>query len=156
MPDLLSHVLFGLIICEIAKRKKKSLILIGTILPDIITKLYLIGYFIKLDAVVVGILDLFHNPIPLFFVAVLISLLFKDVFSSIYLIGAGALSHILLDGLNIHFLGGIRYLFPFSWNIFRINGFWPDQYWVTLVPFFLVYLFIKIFNYYYVRTTQKN
>ena len=102
MPDLLAHVLFCLIACELVNFKKKSLILIGAILPDIITKIILFGYIIDLPNWF-NALIIFHSLAPLFFLVILIALFFKNFFSAAYLIGIGALSHVLLDILNTHY-----------------------------------------------------
>ena len=146
MPDLLSHVLFILIACELVNFKKKGLLLFGAILPDIVAKIVLFGFIVKLPKELASTLIVLHSPIPLFFLIILIGLFFKDVFSAVYLIGVGALSHILLDCLNAHYLYGIRLLFPFSWNYYRINLFWPDQYLWVLIPLLTMYLFIKVYK----------
>ncbi len=146
MPDLLSHLLFGLIACELANPKKKGLILLGTVFPDLITKIFLFGFIVNLPKELASALALFHSFIPLFLVVILVGLFFKDYFSAIYLIGVGALSHILLDVLNTHYIVGIRLFLPFSWRYFRIDGFWPDQYIWILIPFLIVYIFIRVYK----------
>ena len=146
MPDLLSHIIFCLIACELVNFKKKGLILLGAILPDIITKIYLFGFIIKLPEELIHTLFLFHGVIPIFLVTVLIGLFFRDVFSATYLIGVGALSHLLLDLFNGHFLGGLLLLFPISWNEYRISIYWPNQYFYVLVILLGIYGLVKFFK----------
>lgn len=143
MPDLLTHILFILIVCELANLKKKSLLLIGAILPDIITKIFLFGFIVNLPKEVVDALILFHSILPMLLLSVLIGLFFKDLFYAAYMISAGALSHLLLDILNAHIYAGTKLLFPFSWDVYRINAMWPDQYWMLLIGLFVAYAVIK-------------
>jgi hypothetical protein len=148
MPDLLSHILVVLIACELINFKKKGLILFGAILPDIVTKIFILGLFIHVPREFIGLLILFHSPFVLFFLVILIGLLFKDFVFAVYLIGIGAISHIILDCFNANYLGGMMLLFPFSWNLYRISLIWPDQYPFLAVPLLLMYIIIKIYNHY--------
>ena len=146
MPDLLSHILFILIVCELINFRKKGLLLVGAILPDVITKLVLIGFIFNIPKELADALLLFHAIIPMFLLVVLVSLFFKDSLTALYLIFAGALSHILLDISQTHFLGGIRVLFPFTWKIYRLDKYWPDQYWMILTLFIVLYVIIKLYK----------
>jgi len=146
MPDLITHVLVVLIACELINMKKKGLILAGAILPDIVSRIFLLGFIIKLPDGFLIAVTLFHSLIPLLALAVLLATLFKDFFSAAFLIGIGAISHLLLDTFNIHFLGGIMWMFPFSWILFKYSLFIPDQFMYVAVSLLAVYIFIRVYK----------
>jgi LexA-binding, inner membrane-associated putative hydrolase len=149
MPDLLSHILLVLIPSEIINFNKKSLLLIGAILPDIVTKLFLFGFFVPIPSFIIGGFILFHGIFPLLFLVVFISLFFKKSFTAFYLILIGAFSHIFIDVFNAHHIGGMKLFYPFSNSSFRIDLFWPDQYYLVLLPLLFTYILIKVYKKYY-------
>ena len=52
MPDLMSHLLIGLIIAELFNVKKKSLVLLGTLVPDLLPKINMIYIKLNLHSVI--------------------------------------------------------------------------------------------------------
>ena len=45
MPDLMSHLLIGLILAELLNTKKKSLVVLGALMPDLISKIHLVYFY---------------------------------------------------------------------------------------------------------------
>ena len=74
MPDLITHIIVGLILAKLLRVKKKSLVLLGAILPDMIYKLSLLGLFFDIpeNVFIFGLLPL-HSPIGLIITTILIS-----------------------------------------------------------------------------------
>lgn len=152
MPDLLTHVLAGLIIAKLFRIRKKSLILLGSILPDIIYKIGLLGLFFPIpeNLFKFGLLP-FHSPIGAFLLTILLSFLFK--YSKIKIISSisvGWLSHLLLDTTNKHYLIKQTYLFmPFSYKAVELGWFWLDEYSIMLILSAIILLIIYFVEYIY-------
>lgn len=150
MPDWLSHILIALIIVELFNIKYKSLVVLGSLLPDLVTKFHLINIFRVFPQ---GLLDpffvIFHTPIMVFLLALIIAPFFRlNQKLVIGLISLGWITHILSDLTNKHLLFGQSFLlFPFSWRQFEIGLFWPDQYYLVLIPLLIVYLVIKLIKF---------
>lgn len=153
MPDWISHILLGLIICEIFNVRKKSLVLVGAVLPDVILKLYTVSVILPINLEsFYWILYPLHTIAGIFLFGILIAGLFRyDRKKTFLFILAGALSHIMLDlttkplEYNIQAL----VLFPFSWKAHDLGLFYSEQYWIIALILFLAYaitLFIKRYS----------
>ena len=144
MPDWLTHIVIGLILIEIFNVRKKSLVLIGTILPDILPKIILLGLFFALPDFNYEIFNAFHIPFVLFLVTLLIAPLFRyDYWKVVLLINIGVISHFLADALLRHFsTAGVRLLYPFKFKAYSANLVWPDQSYFILIPAIIVYIAI--------------
>lgn len=150
MPDLLTHLLFALILGEIFNIKKRSLVVLGALLPDLIAKLDLILFYL-------GINDIFsfasfHTPFMVFLVTILISRLFQYPQRHIlFPISLGFLSHFALDLTMKHYAAyGVRLLFPLTMYNYSFQLFWPDQSIYLLAFGILVYsviLSVKKYSY---------
>lgn len=146
MPDWLSHILIGLVICEISRIRKKSLVLLGALLPDLINKISFLGLFFPINFPIYSV-EVFHTPIVCFLLAIIMAPLFKFNQKKVLLfVSIGLFSHFFFDIFTKHFLGGIILLFPFSWQRFRIDLFWFEQYYFILIPVLALYTFILIFK----------
>ncbi len=133
MPDWISHVLIALIIAELFNIKKKSLLVLGSLLPDFITKVYLLNYFVHLPLVFDTVPFLLHFYLP----AVMVGML-----TAFILIPLGTILHLTVDFTTRHF-------FNDEW--YKI--FWEDEYWKVLVLVVIVYLLIVMLKQ---RTLQKE
>ena len=143
MPDWFTHVLIGLIIAEVFSVRKKSLVLIGTIIPDILPKLVLLRLFIPIPSINYTVLKAFHTPFVIFIAILLIAPLFKYSYKKVVaLMGAGALSHLLADAALRHFAGGVRLLYPISMRKYAFNFFWPNESFIIMVPLLIIYITI--------------
>lgn len=145
MPDWLTHLVIGLILIELIHLKKKgwkSLIMLGTILPDILTKLLLVEKWIPLPEGF-SVLTAFHSPLILALFILLIAPLFRHNYRVIVLaLGLGTTSHILSD-LMLHHLdpaSGIMLFYPFSFVRFSFGWVWPEQSYLIFVPLLIIYL----------------
>lgn len=144
MPDLLSHLLIGLILAEIFNIKKKSLVVLGAILPDLLSKLHLIYLYFWIPLQISFIS--FHTPFMIFMLSLLISPLFMhNQLKTVLFINLGSMSHFLSDLMIKHFtVSGTRMLFPFSNQNYTLNLIWPEQSIYVLVLCSLIYALIKL------------
>ena len=138
MPDLITH-------CSVAYlfkwifRDKLALFVLGTILPDLLTRgLFLIFPFL------VPFLTPLHTPLVLIFVCYFLCLFFqesirKGVFVALL---SGSYLHLLLDLFQIH-IGKEEYIwfYPFSWKSYEIGLFWPETSVLT-IPLWLILILV--------------
>lgn len=143
MPDWMSHLLIGLIVAELFGIRKKSLVLLGALMPDLIAKFFLLFFYLGFWNNI-G-LDSFHTPIMCFLLAILISPLFMyDKIRTIFLVSIGLITHFLSDLIIRHFESGIRLFFPFYMRFYRLDVIWPEQSIYVLIASLVVYIFIKL------------
>jgi len=147
MPDWISHILLGLIIAEISNTNKKSLVVLGSILPDIVLKTYTISL---LTPIPLNFLFWFFYPLHTVAGIILLSLLITQLFKydpkkAFMLIFAGALSHILLDMTTKPMVYNIQglLLFPFSWKAYSLGLFYSEQYWIVAIILLFAYIITK-------------
>lgn len=148
MPDWVSHILIGLIICEVYDINKKSLVLLGTLLPDFIGRIYLVGLILSLPPGIQDYIIWFgmpgHTLIGMFLLALAATPLFNyDFKKTLQLISIGLTSHILADLTTKHFMGGITIFFPFTAKNYTLNVLWQEQFYIVLISSALVLLLIK-------------
>ena len=143
MPDLLSHVLIGLILAELFNVKKKSLVVLGAIAPDILSKFYLIYFYFNLPPIISFVP--FHTQVMMFLLSIVIAPLFRqDNVKIILLFNLGAMSHILADLTMKHFtVMGSRIFFPFDMSNYTLNLIWPDDSLFILLGCFVIYIIIR-------------
>lgn len=144
MPDWLTHLVIGLVLIEIFNVEKKSLILLGAILPDLIPKLVLLRLFVPLPDLSFGLLNSLHVPFILFLFTLLIAPVFRYDYKKVVLwLNIGTISHFLADALLRNFgNGGVKLLYPLTIEKYNLNLVWPNESYYILVPALLVYLVI--------------
>ena len=149
MPEWVTHVLIGLVLAELLFIPKRSVVLLGAILPDLFAKLVLLRLFIPIPHWNYSFLSMAHTPFVLFLVCLLLAPLFRYEYRKIvYWLMVGGLSHIFSDMLLKHYLGGgMALLFPFSNMKFSLGLFWPDESYLLLYIMILIYLCILFFKY---------
>ena len=127
MPDWMSHLLIGLILAELFNIRKKSLVVLGALAPDVVAKLQLIYFYFPIPPLVSFVA--FHTPIMWLLLSILIAPLFRhNKFKTILFINIGATSHFLSDLTMRHFtVVGTRLFYPFTGDNFPINLIWPEQ-----------------------------
>lgn len=155
MPDWVSHILFALIIAELLNTKKKSLIVLGSVLPDIILKFYTVELLLPIK------LDTFywlayptHTIVGMLLVAFIMTIFFRyDTKIAFALLSIGGLSHLLLDLTTRYLRYNIQglLLFPFSWASYSLNLFDTEQFWALIFVFIAVYFLIR-----YIKKRAKN
>lgn len=140
MPDWLTHVMFGLLLCEVFRIKYKSLVLIGSLLPDIPRLLpHLFGETYSSY----WSLQPLHTPIGAILLSISVSSLFNK--KAIVPLLLGVSSHFLLDLTIWRLGGGLLVFFPFSWKGYSLDLLWPEQFYIPLF-FSLLFLFIYKFR----------
>lgn len=142
MPDLMSHLIIGLILAELFNIRKKSLVVLGAVMPDIFSKIDLIYFFLGKFPVIS--FASFHTPLMCFLLSILIASLFRySKIKAVLLLSLGSMSHFLADLTMRHFNEfGTRFLFPFSMKNYTLNLIWPEQSIYILVLSLFVYLLI--------------
>ena len=124
MPDLLTHLALAEGVRQgIRPEAQTSWLLIGTVLPDILTR----PVYITFPSTVWFVMPL-HTPLGLLLVCTFISRCVsppqrQQVFNHL---AVGAALHLLLDICQKHMGGGYALLFPFSWSSFEIGLVWPE------------------------------
>lgn len=149
MPDWISHVLIGLAFAEIFHIRKKSLVVLGSLLPDFIVKINLLTKFFYINGDLLFVTRLYHSPLMGLLIPALIAPVFKYNFRKTWLyMMSGFMLHILADSFTKHFSDGIL-LYPLSNSYISFNIFWPEQYWIMLIGSASIYalaLVIKHFK----------
>lgn len=124
MPDLLTHiaVAYGCQRCAM-KSPLTSWFLVGTVLPDVLTR----PFSILFPSLAWFVMPL-HTPVGLLLVCALVSHLIpqKNRRSVFYNLLGGAALHLLLDLFQKHIGGGYYMFFPFSWWSFEFGFIWPE------------------------------
>jgi len=147
MPDWMTHIVVGLVLAEAFNIPKKSIVLLGAILPDILPKLVLLRLFIPLPNGNYNLLSAFHVPFVFFLASIFIALLFRhNKFRIVLWLNIGAMSHFLADATLQHFEGGVRLLYPLSLESYTLNVVWPEQSYLVLIPALLVYGGLLLFK----------
>ena len=141
MPDWLTHTLVGWITGKTSKQDI-ALVVIGSLIPDLVK--------ISLAFAWLGIndhqfFDPLHLPIGAFLVASIIALLFQDVRKAFLSLSIGVATHFILDFFLVHTYGGIKLLFPFSWDGWQIYLIRSDDYRMTIVAVLAVLLVYLIY-----------
>lgn len=147
MPDWISHILVALIIGQLFSIRKKSLLVLGAILPDILGKSKLLNlFFDDIPFIVTMISGYGHMVFPSLLVAMFIALFFiYPYFKTFLIIAIGDISHFLADGTS---------------KSFTYNGYlpvlWHDQYYIFLISALLIYALLKKFNIRFYEWREKN
>lgn len=135
MPEWATHALLGLVIAEIFGVRKKSIVVLGALLPDIFAKLVLLRLFLPIPNLDYSILGSGHTPFVFFLFSILICPLFRyDYLKIILWLNLGALTHLLADATLHHISdGGVRLLYPLTTKTYTLSLIWPDDtYWLAL------------------------
>ena len=146
MPDWISHIILGLIVAELFPGNKKSLIVLGSLLPDILLKAYLLGLLFPVHTfTLTALLIPFHTPIGMAITSLFIAPFFKTDQRKTYIsLFLGWASHLLLDMTNHHAITTENLIFfPFSWRSVELGLFSPTQYYIPLFALLIVYLTIQ-------------
>lgn len=122
MPDPLTHISLGYIIARFMAAKKKSLVLLGSGLPDIAYVIFSIAYLVFGFSASRAILVL-HTPVGAILLAAFTACFFRYSFKRAFgYIGIGVISHFVLDGLMFPAHGSVHFkmLWPFSFENYGI------------------------------------
>ena len=142
MPDLLSHLIIALILAELFNIKKKSLVVMGALATDVLSKFFLIYVYFNLPTIISFVP--FHTPFVMLLLSILIAPLFKyNKIKTVLLFNLGSMSEFLSDLTMKHFgVLGTRLLYPFSTENYTLNLIWPNDSFYILIGTAFVYLAI--------------
>lgn len=147
MPDWISHILIALIICHLFNIKKRSLVVVGALLPDLIGKIKMLNYlFPGSPDWIIPLSNVWHTPLPSIISALLVALLFSYPYlETAILIILGDISHFLSDGTTKSFLfdGYLPIL-------------WADQYYLAILTLGLIYFILLYFDVRWVRNNEST
>jgi hypothetical protein len=129
MADWLTHTLVGWITGKTLKQDI-ALLVIGSLIPDL-TKLDMA--FVWLGIHNYHFFEPLHTPIAACLIAGIIALFFPDIKKALLPLGLGILTHFILDFFLVHVHGGMKLLFPFSWEGWQVYVYRSDNYWVTVI-----------------------
>ena len=142
----MSHLLIALILAEVFNIKKKSIVVLGALTPDLIAKIHLIYFYLGIKPIV--LFSSFHTPIMPFLISLLIAPLFmynpiRFIIRFIISFNIDSMSEILSDLTIKHFAAsGQRLLFPFSMKNYSLNLMWPEKSFYILAVSLAIYLMV--------------
>jgi hypothetical protein len=151
MSDWLTHSLVGWIVGKIT-RQDVGLVVIGALLPDV-DKFYLVvnGLFnIHSEPFFLPL----HTPIGALLLAGTVAVLFTDIKRAFISLGVGVTTHFVLDIVFFEIGGGIRLLFPFSWEGWQLNLI-PMSDYELMITVYAVAVSAVVYSLYYVYGKRK-
>jgi hypothetical protein len=151
MPDWLTHSLIGWITGKTTKQDI-ALVVIGSLIPDL-TKISLAFTWLRIYDY--QFFEVLHTPLASILIAGIIAVLFQDIRKTFLPLCIGVSTHFILDFFLVHVHGGIKLLFPFSWNGWQIYIIRSDDYMVTVVAV-LAALFVYIVYWYYEKRKKSH
>lgn len=128
MPDWLTHSLAGWMTGRAAKLDV-SLLVAGALIPDLV-KVRLAFQLLHLDTN--GFFDPLHTPAGALLVAATVAFLFPRAWQAFALLAAGVGTHFALDMFLRHVSGGMKLLFPVSWQEWQLHLVTSGNYWMTV------------------------
>jgi len=149
MADWLTHSLVGWMTGKTSKQDI-ALLVVGSLIPDLVK--------INLAFTWLGIndhqfFDLLHTPVGAVLVAGIIALFFPDIKKALIPLGIGVSAHLILDFFLVHTHGGMKLLFPFSWDGWQIYVYRSDDYLITVIAV-LAAMLVYTASWYYEK--RKN
>jgi len=123
MPDLLTHYAIAHLSARRWWRPATSIFLLGTILPDLLTRPFYI-FWPEMFWLVMPL----HTPAGILVVSGMIAAAFHAEHHAtiFWSLSGGAALHFVLDALQKHLVAGYFWLWPFSWWTTERGFFWPE------------------------------
>ena len=150
MPDWFTHSLVGWITGKTTKMDI-GLVVIGSLIPDLV-KINLAFTWLSIDHQ--NFFDPIHTPVVAFIIGFIIALFFTNVKKAFIALGAGITTHFVLDFFLVHVSGGMKLLFPFSWEKWQYYLIQSDDYRMTIVAI-VVALLIYVVYWYYNKQSRR-
>ena len=152
MPDWLTHTLAGWITGKVIKMEV-GLVVIGSLIPDIMKISLAFQWFgLNLDNVLAPI----HTPAGAFLIGGILALFFEDAKKTFIPLGVGITTHFILDFFLFPTSGGMKLLFPFSWEGWQYGAISSGDYRVTIIAVFVGILVYIIYLYHDKRKLKKR
>ncbi|MCJ7570280.1 MAG: metal-dependent hydrolase [Candidatus Thermoplasmatota archaeon] len=152
MADWLTHSLVGWITGKTTKRDI-ALIVIGSLIPDLV-KINLAFIWLNLNDH--QFFEPLHTPIGAVLIAGIIAISFNDIRKAFIPLIIGISTHFILDFFLVHVHGGIKLLFPFSWEGWQYNLIRSDDYRMTIVAILAALLVYSIYWFFARQKKQKT
>ena len=129
MPDWFTHSLIGWITGKTTKQDI-ALLVVGALIPDLVK--------ISLAFTLFGLnhhqlFEPLHTPIGALLVAGIIALFFNDIRKAFIPLVIGVSTHFILDFFLVNVSGGMKLLFPVSWEGWQVYLIRSDDYRMTIV-----------------------
>ena len=144
MPDWFTHSLIGWITGKTTKQDI-ALIVIGSLIPDLV-KINLAFIWLNLNDH--QFFETLHTPIAAVLIAGIIALSFNDIRKAFIPLIIGISTHFILDFFLVHTHGGIKLLFPFSWEGWQYSLIRSDDYSMTIIAILAALLIYSAYWYY--------
>jgi hypothetical protein len=142
MVDWLTHSLIGWITGKTIKQEI-SLIVIGSLIPDIFKSYLLVNWFIKGDTQ--NFFLPLHTPFGAILIAGIFALFFPNIKETLIPLGIGITTHFILDLTLLNVSGGILLLYPFSWNEWQLGLIRSDDYTITAYATIITFVVFTIY-----------
>jgi hypothetical protein len=152
MPDWLTHSLVGWITGKTTKQDI-ALIVIGALIPDLV-KIDML--FIWLQGESSQFFDPLHTPIGALLVAGIIAVFFQDIRKAFLSLSIGVSTHFILDFFLVHVHGGMKLLFPFSWEEWQVYLIRIDDYRMTIGAVLAALLIYAFYRYHETRKKSSS
>lgn len=144
MPDWFTHSLIGWITGKTTKQDI-TLLVIGALIPDLV-KINLAFTWLGLNDH--QFFEPLHTPIGAILIAGIIALTFKDTKKAFIPLLIGVSTHFILDFFLVHVYGGMKLLFPFSWDGWQYYLIRSDDYRMTIVAIIAALIIYMIYWFY--------
>ncbi len=149
MPDWGLHLGSAYVGSKFFKVKDVRWILLGSLLPDIISRVAYVLFDLlpfKLNHQFFHLyLNFYHTPFMVLFASIIIALLTKKPYQVFCLIYLSSLLHIFLDLFQKNVGGGSPIFFPFKLSHFSFQLFWYDNPWIKFIFFITLLMLILMF-----------
>lgn len=149
MADWFTHSLVGWITGKTSKQDV-ALVVIGTLIPDLV-KINLAFLWLGLNDH--QFFDPLHTPIGALLVAGIIAITFKDAKKAFLPLGIGLTTHFILDFFLVHVHGGMKLIYPFSWDGWQLSLIRSDDYRMTIAAILVA---IIIYGIYWVVARRRK
>jgi hypothetical protein len=149
MPDWFTHTLAGWITGKTAKRDI-ALVVIGSLIPDLV-KINLLFFWLGVNDH--HFFEPLHTPVGALLVAGIVAFSFKNAREVFIPLVIGVSTHFILDFFLYHVQGGIKLLFPFTWDEWQYHLVRSDDYWMTIVA---VIIAIIVYGLYWVAARRQK
>ena len=133
MPDWITHIAVAYSVAVLARIKKRELVVLGTLLPDIFKIFIPVGAFLGYgQAFFMGnYFAPFHTVLGVILSSTLVSTFFSDHRRVLTLLLLGAVTHLVMDSLLYPF--GYENWFFWPFLTFEAKGvIWPDSFLTPL------------------------
>ena len=148
MPNTLAHLgINGLATKTLMRKADLLVIYVGSVIPDFpwilqrlvsTLQLSINNYDLRLYSIALS--SLFFSLILSFALANL----FKNVTRTFIIFSFGSLVHLLLDSFETKWGNGVHFFAPFSWELFNLELFWPEDILIyILTAFGFIYILLN-------------